>query len=498
MSADSPADPPTSRRVRVLRLVGVAASALVILLILVLPSGSPGWVIVTLGSEVVALAVFVIAAVRMPPRARSVWWLLGAYLALTVVGDIVYDVFQYHLGENPFPSWADAFYLASYVPQIAALIILMRQRQRVWNRQAWIDSAVITVAAVCVAATLVLLPMLAQSTPSDFATYLALAYPLLDLVVLAILIRLTVGGGRPMTSLLLLTVSVLVTLTADLVYNGLAVSGTIEDTPRWLDALFTGGILLMVFAATAPRAASIGQPSPHGSAIMSSARTVALGVGALTGPVLLALQARDGATSAVFFLAIASIVVNLLVFWRVLLLLATVRAQSERLDLLARTDALTGLPNRRSWDFALARAEEAARAAGTPLTVAMADIDHFKDFNDEHGHVAGDDLLKGCADAWQTEVGPGVFLARYGGEEFAAFLAGHSPSEVVEVLERCRLATPPPVTVSIGCARHDPDEAITATLQRADQALYAAKEAGRDRLVVASIDAVRPEAAASG
>jgi diguanylate cyclase (GGDEF)-like protein len=433
----------------------------------------------------------------MPRRARIVWWLLGAYLALTVVGDVVYDVLQYHLGESPFPSWADAFYLASYVPQIAALIILLRQRQRVWNRQAWIDSAVITVAAVCVAATLVLLPMLAQSTPSDFVTYLAIAYPLLDLVVLAILIRLTVGGGRPMTSLLLLTVSVLVTLMADLVYNGLAASGTIEDTPRWLDALFTGGILLLVFAVTAPRAASIGQPSPHGAAIMSAARTVALGVGALTAPVLLALQARDESTSAAFFLATASIIVNILVIWRILLLLATVRTQSDALDLLARTDALTGLPNRRSWNFALERADEATRAAGTSLTVAMVDIDHFKEFNDEHGHVAGDDLLKACAEAWRTALDASVFLARYGGEEFAAFLEGQSPSEVVAILERCRLATPASVTVSIGCARHESDEPIVATLQRADQALYAAKAAGRDRLVVASVDASLPDPAAA-
>jgi diguanylate cyclase len=90
-----------------------------------------------------------------------------------------------------------------------------------------------------------------------------------------------------------------------------------------------------------------------------------------------------------------------------------------------------------------------------------------------------------------------VFLARYGGEEFAALLAEQSPGEVVEMLEALRLATPAPVTVSIGCARHDADEAITSTLQRADQALYAAKAAGRNRLVVASIEADLPGAAAS-
>ena len=108
----------------------------------------------------------------------------------------------------------------------------------------------------------VLLPMAAQSTTADLSSVLSLAYPVVDLVVLAILIRLMVGGGRPMTALTLLTASVVVTLTADLLYNGLVVNGVVEDAPGWLEAVYTAGVVLIAAAATDPGAPVIGTPSP--------------------------------------------------------------------------------------------------------------------------------------------------------------------------------------------------------------------------------------------
>jgi diguanylate cyclase (GGDEF)-like protein len=404
------------------------------------------------------------------------------YAALTVAGNLVYDVLQYHFGVSPFPSWADALYLAAYVPEIVALSILMRQRQRVWDRQAWLDSGIILLAAISVAVTFVLLPMASQSTPSDLSSYLALAYPVLDLVVLAILIRLTVGGGRPMTALLLLTASVVLTLTADLVYNALAANGFVDQEPGWLEALFTAGLLVMVAAALDPAAPAIGNPTPRQAAVISRPRTLALGIGALTAPVLLAIGTHDGASVGVFFLAVASIAVNALVIWRILLLLSTVQRQADRLALLSRTDALTGLPNRRSWDFELLRAVEAARTTVLPLTVAMADIDHFKEFNDTNGHLAGDDLLANCARAWRECLDPSIFLARYGGEEFALILSGEGSTSAGAALNAMRAATPAPVTVSIGYALREHQEPIADTVGRADDALYRAKANGRNQV----------------
>lgn len=226
---------------------------------------------------------------------------------------------------------------------------------------------------------------------------------------------------------------------------------------------------------------------------MSTPRTIFLGVGALTAPILLAVGTRDAATPEVFFLAMAAIAVNILVIWRILLLLSTVQRQADTLAALARTDSLTGLPNRRSWDFELMRAAAAASASGGPLTIAVADIDHFKEYNDRHGHLAGDAMLEECARQWRAELPPSIFLARYGGEEFSVILPSEHAAAAGAMLERMRLATPPPVTVSIGYATCDALVPAAMAVDRADRALYAAKSAGRDRVICASdeVDVMR-------
>ena len=467
------------------RRIGAVSAVIAIALVALLPVDSPLWVVVTRGTEIVAIAVFFIAALGMPPVARSVWWPLWLYAALTVIGDVAYDVSQYHFELTPFPSWADVLYIAAYVPLIGALIVLLRQRQRVWDRQAWIYSAVILLAAISVAVTFVLLPMTSQAQ-SDLSSYLAMAYPVLDLLVLAILIRLSVGGGRPMRALLLLVASVSLTLLADLVYNALVINDVVAEEPGWLEALFTAGLLLMVGAALDPDARHIESPPPITSAIMSRPRTIALGVGALTAPMLLVLMARNASSPEFLFLALASIAINVLVIWRILLLMSTVQKQADSLAVLSRTDVLTGLPNRRSWDFELMRAVEAARTSDQALTVAMADLDHFKEYNDRHGHLAGDALLAECARAWRACLDPSIFLARYGGQEFALILQGEWTVRAGEALDDMRRVTPMPVTLSVGYARRDFIEPITSTVARADAALYAAKSTGRDRVVDAA------------
>ncbi len=159
----------------------------------------------------------------------------------------------------------------------------------------------------------------------------------------------------------------------------------------------------------------------------------------------------------------------------------------ERADLMARlsgqarTDQLTTLPNRRAWDEIL----EHATVNPGPMCIAMVDIDHFKDYNDEHGHAAGDRLLHACAVAWKRQLRPSDTLSRYGGEEFAVFLPNCSLLDAAGVLERLRRATPHGATASVGVAERQSGEDVADVLARADAALYAAKESGRDRLQAA-------------
>jgi diguanylate cyclase (GGDEF)-like protein/PAS domain S-box-containing protein len=155
-----------------------------------------------------------------------------------------------------------------------------------------------------------------------------------------------------------------------------------------------------------------------------------------------------------------------------------------RLDELTRTDELTGLPNRRAWDELLVQELAVAERHGLALSVAMLDLDFFKRYNDEHGHLAGDRLLRAAAAAWQAELRSSDVLARWGGEEFALMLPGCDGAGAARLVERLRGTLPDNVTFSAGVATSDGRTAPRALIDAADQALYSAKANGRDRVVV--------------
>jgi diguanylate cyclase (GGDEF)-like protein/PAS domain S-box-containing protein len=154
-----------------------------------------------------------------------------------------------------------------------------------------------------------------------------------------------------------------------------------------------------------------------------------------------------------------------------------------RLEAMARTDPTTGLPNRRAWEEEVRRAIAGAQRNGHPLAVGMVDFDHFKLFNDTHGHPAGDALLSDAAASWRLTLRATDFIARYGGEEFALLLPDCPPDQVFGLLDRFRAATPENQTVSVGIAYWDRLESPESLVTRADAALYEAKDTGRDRVV---------------
>lgn len=173
-----------------------------------------------------------------------------------------------------------------------------------------------------------------------------------------------------------------------------------------------------------------------------------------------------------------------------------IRESLETAEKESNTDALTGLANRRALDAFLRAAQMAAHQGREPLSVMLVDVDHFKRFNDGFGHLVGDQVLRLIARTVQENVRPTDLAARYGGEEFMAVLPTATSAVCCEAAERIRrrLAqsqlvrrstgeTLPPVTVSIGVAQLSPGEGIEALIARCDQALYAAKRAGRNRTV---------------
>ncbi len=166
-----------------------------------------------------------------------------------------------------------------------------------------------------------------------------------------------------------------------------------------------------------------------------------------------------------------------------------IQAEREALiaekEKLASSDALTGLPNRRALDDQLPREMARALRSGSPLCLAIIDIDHFKAYNDTHGHLAGDNALRECAAAWDESLRGEDTILRFGGEEFLVVLPDCGPDDASEILERLRAATPAGQTCSAGLAAWTPGESVDDLVARADKALYEAKESGRDRLVSA-------------
>jgi diguanylate cyclase (GGDEF)-like protein len=185
------------------------------------------------------------------------------------------------------------------------------------------------------------------------------------------------------------------------------------------------------------------------------------------------------------------------------------REANSKLELQAATDGLTGIPNRHRFDTALEQEWARHRRTGLPLSIALIDADFFKDFNDEYGHLAGDECLRTVARAIRASVRrPNDFCARFGGEEFVVILPNTDEVGAKRVAELIRahvrtLAIPhalstvsPYVTVSIGLSTTIPeaDRSHLDFLHDVDMALYRAKEAGRDCVVQVDSATLQPVA----
>jgi diguanylate cyclase (GGDEF)-like protein len=246
----------------------------------------------------------------------------------------------------------------------------------------------------------------------------------------------------------------------------------------------------MAMAALHPSMPHVTARSPVQNPEAGTGRVVMLAVASLLAPATLAVQYALGLPLYVPLIVGSCTALFLLVLLRMGNLVAAQR-------MMAITDGLTGLRNRWFFEETLRTETARARRSGQPLSVLLLDVDHFKRVNDTYGHHGGDQVLYEVARRLRSLVRPGDLVARYGGEEFAVLLPGTGPEEAAIVAERLRQgmakipfelddSTAITVTISLGGAGRNSQtpDAIDLPLV-ADRALYAAKAAGRNHLVMA-------------
>ena len=448
------------------------------------------------------VAIIVAVRIRRPVR-TSAWILLATGFALYFVGDLVYTAYEVTgNGTAPFPNPGDIAYLLFYPVVYAALGGFLRTATS-RDRAAWIDASIWTVGALLLAWKPLIEPAFAAPLAHPLAGVLGLVYPLLDVGLLLMLLRIAASRSSPAPAYWLLIAGLASQSAADAVYS-LQVLQVNELGGRLLDIGWLITYVMVGAAALHPSMPTMTEPSARTS-LSSRARLLSLLVPTMVAPGLLAYQLFTGQLAAKpragLVMVGALTAMTLLGAARAIGLLSVAEGRSRQLverqaqmeGVLAdreqfnamlhdqvNQDALTGLASRDRFVAAL----EAALSSRISPSIAFLDLDDFKNINDTLGHEAGDLLLVALAKRLQATVGPNDLVARFGGDEFAVLVTG----DVEEVAERLIEALRRPVIlhgrelrlqVSIGVTTAGVGNTSTSDmLRRADMAMYAAKRAG--------------------
>jgi len=435
-----------------------------------------------------ATGAVVVGVVRHRPAARAAWLWFAAGQLLNVLGTLAEAIIGRVLHQETWPSLADVLWLGLYPGLAIGLLLLIRRRSEGHDWSSLVDATTITTGLGLLSWVFVIRPIAADSSLSLVPRVVSIAYPVGDLLVLAMVARLLVGGGSRNLAFRLLAGALVLYLVGDATWAFLNYVG-VEPGPaasKLLQMNFLSAYVLVGAAGLHRSVREVGEQATQRTVRLSPALLSLLTLASLLAPAILAYQVwRHQITDGVA-IVIGSMALFLLVVTRMAQLMRQIERQARQLGQLIRVDELTGLPNRRAWSVELPAAIERARRDQLALSVAMLDLDHFKRFNDEYGHQAGDRLLKSVAAAWRERLRTVDQLARYGGEEFIVLLPGADRELATSVLERLRTVRPAGQTFSAGVATWDGIETSEELITRSDEALYQAKAAGRDRIVVAT------------
>jgi diguanylate cyclase len=472
--------------------VALAVGAVLIGIYLLLPSADLQDLAYQVPGMLAVVAVLAGIAVHRPSR-RGPWILLAIGLALTTAGDWTWVILERAFGIEPFPSVADAFYLSGIGVTGAALVWLVRGRIPDGDRAGVLDALIVAVGAGLVSWIFLMAPVVTDTSAAPAETAFALAYPLLDIVILAVLVRIALAPGRKVPALTMLLGALVTLLAADFTYAGLVLADGYW-TGHLVEIGWLASSVLYAGAALHPSMREVAAPVEAGELRLSAWRVGLLAIASLMAPAVLLVQWLAGMPIDVPIIAAASIVLFLLVIARLGGVVADLRANLQHRQALeaelqqrAFHDPLTGLANRTLF------ADRLGRALGQrdePVAVLFLDLDDFKTINDTHGHLAGDELLMAVARSLSANVRPEDTVARLGGDEFAVLVERNATEGVARQLaDRLIAGLRRPVRVagrdrtvgaSIGISLGRSGRASAEQLMsEADIAMYVAKGEGK-------------------
>jgi two-component system cell cycle response regulator len=403
-------------------------------------------------------------------RERAAWVLIGAAVVSWGVGNTVWTFAYVELASPPYPSLADVFWLAVYPPLYVGLLLLLRSRAGAVRRSVWLDGAIASLAVAAVGTAVVFQAVLEATSGSKAAIATNLAYPLADLTTIAFVVWvLAISGWRIGRAWGFIAAGLLVFSVSDCLYlfqtaEGSYVAGGATDL-GWV-----AGCVLLAWAAWQPA----GRP----------VRAVLEGWAVLIAPIGCGLLAL-GVLVYDHFEPVNALALSLSTSAILAVLVRLAMTFTENMHMLAgsrgeaRTDALTGLGNRRK----LLDDLEATLEEKTMHVLAVFDLNGFKHYNDSFGHPAGDALLARLGEKLGRFVAGRGSAYRMGGDEFCILCTEHADAEAVVAGAACALADHGAgfaITAAHGLVLL-PSEASTATeaLQRSDQRMYANKQGER-------------------
>src|SRR5215218_686866 len=407
------------------------------------------------------------AAIR---HERGAWLLMGLGIAAWTAGDLHYTFYLSGLDDPPFPSIGDAFYLAFYPLAFAALLMLLRSRLSGHLRTLSVDGATAALAAAAAAAGVLFAFVRGETGGSPAAIVTNLAYPLGDVLLLALVIGVfALTGWRPGRAWTLIGAGIIAVTIADAAYLVQVAAGTYVEGGVY-DAFWPAAMLLLALAAWGPTGGASRPMSLEGRRVLLTPVVCALvGVG---------VQVHDHFSRTNPFALGLSVATILAVVVRLDLTFSEKRRLTERLHEQATTDPVTGTGNRRKL---MADLDQLLAQLGERTALLMIfDLDGFKRYNDTFGHPAGDALLARLGRRLAAAVEPHATVYRLGGDEFC-LLAELPDSTAAALIDAAAGALSDhgdgfEVTSSFGAVflpgeADDPSEA----LRLADQRLYTEK-----------------------